>query len=114
MNRFTMFILMLAFGSMACFMPAKTITPTQAITPAQVNYIPQPTNTQQPQQAVCTVNAESLNIRTAPEGLEESKVLGWLYAGDLATITEARGAWFKVTARGFNGWIKKTYCSQGK
>lgn len=102
---------------LACF--AGTIVPSAAIsTPAQVIQVSQPqppTDTPQPVQDVCTVSAESLNVRSAPEnGLEESKVLGWLYSGDIVTIRQQRGAWLYVNARGVAGWVKSTYCTQGK
>lgn len=105
-------LILLVLPALACFMPTATpapITPTTAATPAQVAYLPHPTNTPQP---ACTITAESLNIRTQPEGgANESSVIGWLYSGDVVTILDSsRGAWLEVRAGDVTGWINSTYC----
>lgn len=116
MQKIILLILLLSLSSLACFSSGSlaaqaTITPTAtaaaAITSAPILYIPSPTGTGAPE---CVVMAETLNVRSKPEGLEESNVLAWIYSGDTVTILDARGAWLYIRAGSVNGWINSKFC----
>lgn len=52
----------------------------------------------------CTVTAEALHVRSGA-GIEHP-VTGYLYAGDVVSILDQRGAWLGIGA----GWIHSRYC----
>ncbi len=113
-KRVAKLLLLLAVFSLSCFagaMPAQNaprLVEEKTPDPAIYTHHPPPARPTKP--AACTITAESLNIRTAPEGLEESRVLAWLYAGEVVTVTETRGAWLFVRAGSVEGWINSKFC----
>jgi uncharacterized protein YgiM (DUF1202 family) len=77
-----------------------------------VTFSPTPHPTQEPTATAtdapkaCTVTAEALHVRSGP-GIEHP-VTGYLYAGDVVSILDQRGAWYQ-TAR---GWLHSHYCEE--
>jgi len=118
MKRIALIFLFIPF-LLACFAgtlpPGAPSTPTAAEKPAQVKHAPKPRIATEPPSPTCIVNAESLNVRTSPEGQEEeSRVLGWLHNGQAVTVEETRGAWLYIRAEEVSGWIHSTYCTKEK
>jgi len=107
-----------AVFSLACFAGAMPATPPKTAPPpvedpaALTIYAPLAASPTPP--AACAVTAESLNVRTAPEGVESSRVLAWVYAGEVVTITETRGAWLFIRAGSVEGWINSKFCRKEK
>lgn len=63
----------------------------------------------------CTVTADVLNLRDAPDlpGFE-SHVLAWLSAGDVVIILPdpPLEAWITVQAESLTGWINSKFCER--
>lgn len=115
MNKIPLALLVLGLAMLACSlspeMPtagnAAEIFPTPTITPTgTASTTPAPTN--------CTITAEALHLRDAPN--IEGKVIAFLSHGDQLTILTdppAVGVWVNVvTADKLTGWINGGFCER--
>lgn len=97
---------------LACSLTAQTPQDTRAALdrskPAQLSLPPTA------ESLTCTVNAvQSLNLRA--DAGTSAAVIAILNNGETVTILPhpAQGAWIKVQAQGFTGWINSTFCTKG-
>ena len=122
-----MIMLILALASLACLetaqtepTPARATVVTLSATPTEIDSAevgpasqettspPEPS----PQVAMCgTITAsEAVNLRADPT--EHSRVLYWLPAKDKVTVIDRKGAWWKVTALEYTGYVKADYIKE--
>lgn len=101
--------LILSLTLAACLsIPTGEDTSAAIVQPA--TRIPTPHPTQEPTATatdapkVCAVTAEALHVRSGP-GIT-NPVTGYLYAGDVVTVINQRGAWYEIG----DGWIHSRYC----
>jgi hypothetical protein len=114
MKRLTLALVVLWLAMLACSLEPTAGTAAEVLPPKP---IPSPALpiTQGPTETpitpeTCTVTAESLHVRDAPN--IEGTVTAWLFAGDVANIESSAGAWLKVTTARGDGWIHGDYCKR--
>lgn len=65
------------------------------------------------EKVILTADVEnSLNIRQKPD--EKSDVVGKLFRGCTAQVTNEKGNWYKISSNGVNGWVSKDYVLTGE
>ena len=87
--------------------PRPTVTPTPTATTTATETTPT-----EPAPMQCAVTAKALHIRSGAGA--ENPVTGYLYAGDIVTIQNQRGAWYDITSPSGigDGWIHSNYCER--
>lgn len=115
MKRPALAMLIIALVMLACTLmePTAGIVAEPFPTKPNPNPSPAPPITQGPTETpitpgTCTVTADSLHLRDAPS--IDGIVIGWLFAGDVATIESTRGAWYQVQTDRGAGFIHSQYC----
>lgn len=111
MNRTAAALLVLCLAILACSLEPTAGTNAEPF--PKPNPSPAPSKGTQPTETpitpgTCTVTAEGLHLRDAPT--VNGIVIGWLFAGDVATIESTRGAWYEVTTSRGAGFIHSHYC----
>jgi len=108
-------LLVLVLSGMACVAPAWSVTPTVVAAPLAVLSTPTTVVTT-PQKAVITARvtaAQSLHIRQHPS--DRSKVLGYFYNSDQATLTGACShGWAQIIWKSATAWVNADYLSDNK
>lgn len=88
--------------------PASTTTAAPAATPAAPALTPE----QQEWSNKLMANvADSLNVRSQPD--ENAEVVGKLYRGDRADLTEQLNGWYHIVSGNVDGYVKADYCITG-